>query len=43
MTVAVWSEEVAPEVMANADYYVEGVPGVEWLLGGSPHGVTAES
>jgi trehalose 6-phosphate phosphatase len=31
-TVAVSSEEAAPEVMANADYYVEGVPGVEWLL-----------
>ncbi len=31
-TVAVASEEATPEVLASADYRVEGVPGVEWLL-----------
>ncbi|MBI2912928.1 MAG: trehalose-phosphatase, partial [Chloroflexi bacterium] len=32
VTVAVASEEATPEVLASADYRVEGVPGVEWLL-----------
>ena len=31
-TVAVRNEEATPEVLASADYWVEGVPGVEWLL-----------
>jgi trehalose 6-phosphate phosphatase len=31
--VAVRNEEATPEVLANADYFVEGVAGVEWLLG----------
>ena len=32
-TVAVSSEEASPELLAGADYRVEGVAGVEWLLG----------
>lgn len=32
-SVAVASEEAAPEVMAAADYRLEGHEGVEWLLG----------
>jgi len=31
--VAVRSEEGTAEVLASADYWVDGVPGVEWLLG----------
>ena len=30
--VAVANPESAPEVMEEADYWVDGVPGVEWLL-----------
>jgi len=32
VTVAVRSEEATPEVLASADYWVDGVPGVERLL-----------
>jgi len=32
-TVAVRSSEIAPEVLDAADYVVDGVSGVEWLLG----------
>ena len=31
--VAVANPESGPEVMEEADYWVDGVPGVEWLLG----------
>jgi trehalose 6-phosphate phosphatase len=31
--VAVANPETAPTVMGKADYWVDGVPGVEWLLG----------
>lgn len=31
-TIAVRSEEADPEVLASADYWLDGVPGVEWLL-----------
>jgi len=31
-TIAVWSEEAPPELLRATDYYVVGVPGVEWLL-----------
>jgi trehalose 6-phosphate phosphatase len=31
--VAVRNEEATREVLANADYFVQGVEGVEWLLG----------
>jgi trehalose 6-phosphate phosphatase len=31
--IAVANPESGPEVMAEADYWVDGVPGVEWLLG----------
>lgn len=31
-SVAVWSPEIAPEVMDATDYWVKGVEGVEWLL-----------
>jgi len=31
--IAVANSESGPEVMAEADYSVDGVPGVEWLLG----------
>ncbi len=31
-TVAVRSEEATEAVLASADYWVDGVPGVEWLL-----------
>lgn len=33
LAVAVKSEETAPAVLMNADYAVDGVEGVEWLLG----------
>lgn len=33
VTIAVASAEATPQVMAAADYSVDGVPGVEWLLG----------
>jgi trehalose 6-phosphate phosphatase len=33
MSVAVLSPEVAPDVLEAADYSVDGVEGVEWLLG----------
>lgn len=32
VSIAVWSPELAPEVMEATDYYVYGVEGVEWLL-----------
>jgi trehalose 6-phosphate phosphatase len=32
-SVVVAGEETPPEVLAEADYRVEGVAGVEWLLG----------
>ena len=32
VTVAVNSEEATSELLAAADYWVQGVPGVEWLL-----------
>ncbi|MEO8457489.1 MAG: trehalose-phosphatase [Chloroflexota bacterium] len=31
-SVAVWSNEVQPEVLEETDYFVRGVEGVEWLL-----------
>ena len=31
-TFAVRSEEAAPELLAQADYFVDGVPGVAWFL-----------
>ena len=33
VNVAVFSAEVSPLVLESADYWVRGVPGVEWLLG----------
>ena len=33
ITIAVESEEATLAVAASADYFVRGVPGVEWLLG----------
>lgn len=33
VTIAVASAEATPQVMAAADYFVDGVAGVEWLLG----------
>ena len=30
--VAVWSDEASPELLDVTEYYVRGVPGVEWLL-----------
>jgi trehalose 6-phosphate phosphatase len=33
-TVAVWSEEASAGLLEATDYYVSGVPGVEWLLDG---------
>ena len=30
--VAVRNEEATPQVVASADYWVDGIPGVEWLL-----------
>jgi trehalose 6-phosphate phosphatase len=35
------SQEAAPEVLAAADYRVEGVDGVEWLLGKVASGLRA--
>jgi hypothetical protein len=32
LNIAVMSEEATLEVLAGADYWVGGVPGVEWLL-----------
>jgi trehalose 6-phosphate phosphatase len=31
VVIGVWNEE-SPEVAESADYFVRGVPGVEWLL-----------
>ncbi len=31
-SIAVWSPEIAPEVLEATDYYVLGVRGIEWLL-----------
>ena len=30
--VAVWSDEATPDLLNGTDYFVRGVPGVEWLL-----------
>jgi trehalose 6-phosphate phosphatase len=31
-SVAVWSDEASPDLLETTDYWVSGVPGVEWLL-----------
>ncbi len=31
-SVAVWSDEASPDLLGATDYFVIGVPGVEWLL-----------
>jgi trehalose 6-phosphate phosphatase len=41
-SVVVASEETPPEVLAAADYRVEGVAGVEWLLGEVARAVAGE-